>query len=344
MKIEKIDGNFKVESTIKREGIRFFDAKEKPFRICGLMREDDRYVRMPGEVAARVNDGVKDLNSCTAGGRVRFVTDSPYVAIAVKYNVMYRMPHCANTGGIGFDLYADDLYAGTFIPGDSDTLESVVDLPDKGTHTMTIHFPLYGGVDELFIGLKEGSVLLPPPDYRTEKPVVFYGSSITQGGCASRPGNAYDNIISRILSCEHVNLGFSGSARGEKEIAEYIASLDMSAFIFDYDHNAPNPEHLEKTHEPMFKVIRKAHPDLPVIMLSRPNYHLDGNGIRRMEIIRKTYENAVAAGDKNVYFIPGPDLIEERIRECATVDGGHPNDSGFVSMAYAVERVLKNVL
>ena len=344
MKIEKIDGNFKVESSIKRDGIKFFDAKEKPFKVCGLMRDGGRYVRMPQGVAASVNDGVKDLNSCTAGGRVRFVTDSPYVAVAVKYNVMYRMPHCADTGSVGFDLYADDLYAGTFIPRGTDTLESVIDLPETGAHTMTIHFPLYGGVDELFIGLKEDATLLPPPDYRTEKPVVFYGSSITQGGCASRPGNAYDNIISRILSCDHVNLGFSGSARGEKEIAEYIASLDMSAFIFDYDHNAPNPEHLEKTHEPMFRVIREAHPDLPVIMLSRPNYHLDGNGIRRMEIIRRTYENAVAAGDKNVYFIPGPELIEERIRECATVDGSHPNDSGFVSMAYAVEKVLKNVL
>ncbi len=345
MKIENIDGNFKIESTISRPGLVYKNILQEPFRICGLLRENGRYVRIPTAVAEETNEGVAYLNACTAGGRVRFVTDSPYVAIAVRYNEIMKMPHFAFSASIGFDLYADDIYIGSYITqGDEPTFEAVLDLPQSGTHTVTIHFPLYSGVDELFIGLSEDALLAAPPAYRVTDPVVFYGSSITQGGCASRPGNAYDNILSRLLSCDHTNLGYSGSARAELPIAEYISKLKMSVFIYDYDHNAPTAEYLEETHERMYRIIRNAQPELPIIMLSRPKYHLDADDQKRLAIIRKTYENAVAAGDGNVYFIPGPELIEERLRETATVDNCHPNDSGFVSMAYAVERVLRPIL
>ena len=205
--------------------------------------------------------------------------------------------------------------------------------------------PLYSCVEDLYIGLKDGCTLKPACDYSVKKPVVFYGSSITQGGCASRSGNAYSNMISRELDCDHINLGFSGKAKAEIPMAEYIAGLEMSVFVYDYDHNAPDVAYLEETHERMFKIIRNAQPELPILMLTRPRYDLSKPGdSERLEVVRRTYENALAVGDKNVYFIPGPELILDLVRESALVDGTHPNDGGFSSMAYVIGNKLREIL
>ena len=130
---------------------------------------------------------------------------------------------------------------------------------DKKTEReITINFPLYSSVADLYIGLDETAVLKKSLGYKHKKPIVFYGSSITQGGCASRPGNAYESIISRALQTDYINLGFSGNAKAEDEIAQYIKDLDMSVFIYDYDHNAPNLKHLEDTHQRMFSLSCRA--------------------------------------------------------------------------------------
>ena len=126
-------------------------------------------------------------------------------------------------------------------------------------------------------------------------------------------------------------------------MAEYISSLPMSVFVYDYDHNAPTPEHLQNTHENMFKIIRKAQPTLPVIMLSRPKYTLNDEEKERLAIIRRTYENALAKGDQNVYFIDGPTLMQYAKNE-GTVDGCHPTDYGFYSMAETLLSLLKTIL
>ena len=197
---------------------------------------------------------------------------------------------------------------------------------------ITINFPHYCDVLSLEIGLEKDSTLKPASGYRPMKPMVYYGSSITQGACASRPGNTYENRIIRELGIDYINLGFSGSARGEDTMAEYIANLDMSVFVYDYDYNAPTVEHLQQTHEKMFRTIRAKHPDLPVIMLTRPKFRLNAEEEEKRAIVKQTYENALASGDQNVYFIDGPTLMQYAENDCA-VDGAHPNDLGFYSMA-----------
>jgi len=147
-----------------------------------------------------------------------------------------------------------------------------------------------------------------------------------------------------LLDVDFINLGFSGSARGEDAITDYINTLDMSVFVMDYDHNAPNVEHLEATHGKMFRKIRDKHPQLPIILLTRPKVHLEEHEKQRVEIVEKTYRNAIAVGDQNVYLIKGSDLIRAEMIETATVDNCHPNDSGFVSMAYALYNVMKDIL
>ena len=347
--IAKIDSNFNVETKIDKEDLKFYDAESKPFRIYGLLREEEGLCRIPRDVAEKVSPGVLALHGHTAGGRIRFVTDSPYVAISAEMKNIGKMCHFALTGSAGFDLYIDEgegqRYHGTFRPPfDIETgYESVLDFPDRKKRVITIDFPLYSDVKKLYIGLHEQALLDQAPDYRYEGRVVYYGSSITQGGCASRPGNSYQAIISRLLDWDYTNLGFSGNAKGEDAITDYISSLDMQCFVMDYDHNAPSVEHLENTHERMFKRIRERQPELPIVMVTRPKAHLTDVDMLRLAVVERTYQNAVDAGDENVYFVRGCDLIAPELAEVATVDGVHPNDSGFVSMAYGLCKVLKGI-
>ncbi len=345
MDITKIDKNFIVQTKIEREGLAFYDIDEAPFKIHGVFREGNHYARMPGDVAKSASEAVYSLHHNTAGGRVRFVTNSPYVAISLKLNCAHKMSHFAFTGSIGCDMFSGTRYIGTVAPPTNVTneYEGIINVPFSEEKEYTVNMPLYSGIDKMYIGIKEGSVLRTAPDYSVQKPIVYYGSSITQGGCASRPGNAYQNIISRELDADFINLGFSGSAKAEDEMAEYIASLDMSVFVYDYDHNAPTLEHYKNTHERMFKIIRKRNPDLPILMMTRPKYYLNDEEQARLQVMLNTYNNAIAAGDKNVYYIKGPDLIAH-VRELALVDGGHPNDCGFVSMANVVGAKLKEIL
>lgn len=362
--IESIDSNFMIRPIGGRTDMRFYDCTETPFKLSGLIppqasEGENVFLRLPSSVADMVNDGVKRLKYNTAGGRVRFKTDSPYVAIRTLLHGVGKMPHFALSGSCGFDMHITDsscddtYYAGTFMPpfDIGDTYESVIDIGQlkdadgkPEMREITIHFPLYSGVKLLLIGLADSARIAAPNEYKYPVPVVYYGSSITQGGCASRPGNAYQNIISRELDCEHINLGFSGSARGEDAIADYIASLEMSAFVYDYDHNAPSAEHLQNTHERMFLRIREKQPELPVIMVSRPKARLNEDEKVRRGIIERTCKNAFSRGDRNVYFIDGSLMMRTFGGDNGTVDGCHPTDLGFMCMAKVIGATLKNVL
>jgi hypothetical protein len=212
-------------------------------------------------------------------------------------------------------------------------------------HDILINFPLYNNVDDVYIGLDDGATIEARKPYTIDKPFVVYGSSITQGGCASHPGNAYPAILSRRFHCDYLNLGFSGSAKGEVEIAEYIAALKMDLFVYDYDHNAPTADHLEKTHERMFRIIRKAQPNLPIVMMTSTSLpRCTDDKERRKAIIHKTYQNALESGDKNVYFLDGSTFFDEYDHGLATVEGCHPNDLGFVCIAKAVGDMLEKLM
>ena len=346
--IAKVDKNFVVETSIVREGLRFYDVEEAPFQIYGVLKENGMFRRMPEAVAKSVSDDVYVLHTCGAGGRVRFVTDSPYVAVKTEY-IPGKMSHFALTGSAGFDMYAEYdgrvWYEGTFVPpfDVEDGYENVLDLVPGPLRTVTINFPLYSSVKKLYIGLKEGSVLEAAPAYQIDKPVVYYGSSITQGGCASKPGSSYQSILSFKHDCDYINLGFSGSAKGEDEMTEYIKGLEMSAFVLDYDHNAPTPEHLQATHSRMYEAVRAAHPDLPIIIMPRPRLEatLQNECRRRLAVTRATYLKARERGD-NVYFISGDELMA-MVGDNGTVDNCHPTDSGFYSMAMAVSKVFEEI-
>ena len=344
-RIYEIDKNFRAETNTAHGDAVFYDPRMEPFCIYGVFYDNGAYRRLPEEKALGISEGVHYLHAHAAGGRVRFCSDSPYIIVNAGLDGFSHMPHFPLVGSAGFDLYADGEYIRSFVPPADmrDGYESRVELGGSRMRELMIHFPLYANVRELSIGLAPDACVLPAPGYRNIPPVVYYGSSITQGGCASRPGNAYENMLSRWLNVDHLNLGFAGKAKGEPEMAAYISTLNMSVFVMDYDHNAPDAEHLKRTHERMFRTIREARQDLPIIILPRPQYRPSPAEQERAAVIKKTYENALAAGDRNVYYLESPALMAAA--KCdGTVDNCHPNDLGFYSMAKALEPLLKSIL
>ena len=292
------------------------------------------------------------LAAHAAGACVRFRTASPWIAVRATLGDGCDMNHMPRAGSKGLDLYrgagSASRHAGTAQPNpDERILERLLcrRAPgDRAVETWQANLPLYGGIEALEIGLAPGFAPRPPPRRRLGR-ICFYGSSITQGGCASRPGNAYTTMVCRALDAEQVNLGFSGSARGEPEMAELVASLrGLAAFVLDYDHNAPTTEHLAATHDRFFRIVRKRRPDLPVLVLSSPDVWPDSAvAAERRDVIRATVRRARARGDRLVRFLDGARLFGRANRDDCTVDRCHPNDLGFRRMADAVLAALRRL-
>ncbi len=343
--ISQIDKNFKIVCSVGKKDVRYYNALSSPFAIYGVSYENGKFRRMSEAVAKTVSERVYLLHSNTAGGRIRFQTNSSYVALYVKMLTIGKMPHFAMCGSAGFDVYVKDEYKASFLPPMDvvDGYQGLIDFGRKKMREITINFPLYSDVSELYIGLQKDAIVDKPTPYAIEKPIVYYGSSITQGGCASRPGATYQGYVSRKFNADFINLGFSGSAQAEDEIIEYIKNLPMSVFVYDYDHNAPTNEHLALTHEKMFLAIREANPTLPIVIMSRPKYRLDKTEKARGGIIARTYENARLRGDNNVYFLDGKRLMS-LAKGAGTVDGCHPTDLGFYSMATALIKEMEKFL
>ena len=345
MRIEEIDKNFKSLNIPSDVVMTYYDVRKDPFKIFGLIYENGAFCRIPEAVAKSVSDGVRTLNTNCAGGRVSFRTNSRYICISAKYNDIGKMAHFTTVGSSGFDMYCDNEYLKSFMPPYNleDGYTSSVDLLAGRDRNLVINFPTYSCVRELYVGIEEGATLEAYDPYLPIDPIVYYGSSITQGGCVSRPGNTYEAKITRDLGIDHINLGYSGNARGEREMAEYINTLSMSAFVLDYDYNAPTPEHLEATHSKFFRLIRDRHPELPIIICSAPCVPLKEERERfekRRAIILRTYSDALDRGDKNVYFVDGMSFFKDLDKNMCLVDGCHPNDLGFYCMAVSIEKAI----
>ena len=332
------------------ENVKFFKPYEKPFEIFGLYGtpETDGYCRIPEDVAKSTSARVSELYSNTAGGRIRFKTDSDILVIRHKGEAALTY-HTTPALRCGYDVYIDRPQGSVALgctkpePFSIKEYEFTYNL-GAGAKELTVYMPLYGNVRELFIGLRDGASISAHSPYKYNIPVVFYGSSITQGACASRPGRAYEAIISRKYDLNFTNLGFSGACRAENAIVEYMATLPMSAFVSDYDHNAPTVEHLKKTHHRLYEKIREKHPDIPYFMVTRPDFYFNEDCIGRRDIVMKSYLDARAAGDKKVYFIDGSAFFNGTPVGDLLLDRVHPNDEGFGRMAAYIGDVIAKVM
>lgn len=340
-----VDKNMEVPAKIERTDIVWYNASQEPIKIYGAA---EKYQRLPADFP--ILEGFKRHST---GVRARFVTDSPFVAIHTRFSGTYCPTIMAPSAIYGFDLYkrnksASESFVNSFKPPEeakNTGYESLIETGEE-KNCYTVNMPLLSSVTELYIGIKKGSCLESAPDYnRLNKPVVFYGSSITNGASASRPGNTYCAMISQKLGLNHINLGFSGNAKVEKEIAEYIAGLKMCALVLEYHHNAYDLKLLRDTHYNFYKTVRLKNPFIPIIFVTAPSVKIDDPWILGgLRIIQDTYRRAKEDGDRYVYFVDGCRIYNGEYSESCTVDGTHPNDLGFSRMANVIGNTLAAAL
>ncbi len=332
--------------------VTWLSPMDSKFTVQGLpwlSENKGEQIRLPRRLEAEIPKPVWNLGLSPSGGRIRFRTDSTRVAIRVEYPSAPNMVNMHAFGQTGVDLYVDGVYRSTAVaPKDAapgKTVEHVffADLPQQA-RDITLYLPLYKPANVLAIGLDEGAAITRPRRFANPKPLVYYGTSITQGGCASRPGMSYQAILGRKLNLDFVNLGFSGNGKGEPVMANLVAELDASAFVFDFSQNNPDLDSLRGVYEPFLRTVRAKHPKTPIVAITpiaSANHNPKFEQFRQH--IREVVTGHITRGDKLLtlvegYTLLGPDQLD------GMVDGVHPNDLGFQYMSDGLAPVIARVL
>lgn len=328
------------------------DARDLTFEGQGWPNTHDPYRRLPERAEKIVVDKVWMQSACSAGMAVRFQTDAPVIKARWKLtSPMLAMVHMPATGVSGLDLYGRDgkqwRWAGHGNPKLQNSEDTLVSGAVPKMREYILYLPLYNGVNSVEIGVPEGSALVPAPARPPGvKPLVFYGTSITQGGCASRPGMAYPAIIGRRLNMPTINLGLSGAGRAEAEVADLLAELDPSVYIID---PLPNMHAVaaEERLTYLLKTLHRAHPQTPVVLVQTAGNQSawlrspDNSDRALNETMRKVYDTAKKDWGARLFLVEGDHLVSSD----GTVDGVHATDLGFISIADrltpAIRRALK---
>ncbi|MFO0906550.1 MAG: SGNH/GDSL hydrolase family protein [Pirellulales bacterium] len=314
------------------------------------------YDRLPARAEGQVRAAVWGLSQQSAGLAVRFVTSSP--TLQARWTVTssnLAMPHMPATGVSGLDLYVRQpdgkwRWLANGRPAQQTTTATLVSGLPAEPREYLLYLPLYNGVKSLEIGVAEGTALAKAPPRPAERrgAIVFWGTSITQGGCASRPGMVHTSILGRRLDRDVINLGFSGNGKMEPEVARLVAELDAAVFVIDCLPNMDAAEVAERT-EPLVKILREKQPRTPIVLVEDRDYadaYLVVGKRQRNEssraALRAAFERLEKAGVVNLHYLPGAIQLGDDSE--GTVDSSHPTDLGFVRMADAFEPLLKKVL
>ncbi len=309
--------------------------------------------RLPAKLKDTYRQPVWELAQSPSGGRIRFRSNTSILAIRLEYPKPPEMGNMHAFGQTGVDLYADGVYRGTATadrdskPGKTSEHTYFKDQP-RVDREITLYLPLYMPVKVLAIGLDAEARVQPAAPFTVSGPVVFYGTSITQGGCASRPGMSYQAILGRMLNLDFVNLGFSGNGKGEPELARAVASINAACFVLDFAQNNPTVDSLAQVYAPFLETIRSAHPETPVLVITpiysaHESWSRDARLEGMRELIRQVAAKRIAAGDHHLEIVEGTDLLGPS-RGDGLVDGTHPNDLGFQWMAEGLAGRIAKVL
>lgn len=356
-KIADIDKNMQSQQ-IANDMTDWYSLDDDNFELSGLAwrKKGEPLCRMP--LGYKVSEGVDFLAWNTSGVMLRFKSDTAKICINAKVSHTGMMPHMPPVASKGFDLYigsanAKTYAASTIFPAVDEeyNVEMYKNKGDGKIREFTLHFPLYAGVEKFSIGLSCGAKVMPPSPWCDERPVVVYGTSIQQGGCANRAGMSHTNIMSRMLNRPFINLGFSGNGKGEAAMAQAIASIKNPAMIIlDYDANAA-PAGLRATLSNFIDILRESHPETPILLVSRLPYAYEFNDDTTFCQDREDFTAIHTAelkkrrsnGDKNIHFLDGAALYGAKPAEC-TVDGCHATDYGFMQIAEHMAPVINRIL
>jgi len=309
--------------------------------------------RFPAKAEGKVTKAVWNLSRHSAGMMVRFKTDA--TTIRAKWKLLSSrlgMPHMPPSGVSGLDLYARDAkgqwrWAAATKPNKQNMEATLLSGIAPGMREYALYLPLYNGIELLEVGVLKGAKFesLAP---RKAKPLVFYGTSITHGACASRPGLAHPAILGRRLEIPVINIGFSGNGRMHNEVGDLMAELDAACYVIDCLPNM-NATTVAERCVPLVKQLRKARPKTPIVLVedrrfanswilpAKSKFHDDNQAA-----LQKAYKQLQAAGMKKLHYLQGEHLLGDDTE--GTTDGSHPNDLGFLRQADAFEPVLRQAL
>jgi GDSL-like Lipase/Acylhydrolase family/N-terminus of Esterase_SGNH_hydro-type len=320
-----------------------------------ILPEQERlswFDRFPKSAKGVVTDAVWNLSRDSAGMMVRFQTDAPSIHVHYKLTkAKLGMPHMAATGVSGVDLYARDAggkwkWVQVSKPDKQEVLVEVIKGLAPGNREYAAYLPLYNGVEFLKIGVPKGSQFqgLQPRD----KPLVFYGTSITHGACASRPGLVHPAILGRRFDMPVVNLGFSGNGRMDQAVGGFLVQLDAAAYVIDCLPNM-QPEQVTEKCAPLVKQLRSSKPDTPIILVEDRRFTNDWITPEKQAFhtanhaaLKAAYDSLIADGVEQLFYIPGDELYGTDT-EGAT-DASHANDLGFMRQADIFEPILRKAL
>lgn len=361
-KIEDVDVNMKATTVDPNSIVYYNPMKSKKFAIEGLgfFDKEKEYFRLPKDCKDKVSESVYWLSAQPSGGQIRFKTNAKKISVKVKNHGDYQMCHMAATGQQGVDLYYRlkgqkhyTFFTCAKFSEPTSEFESVIFQADeKMDKEIIINLPLYEGLEEILIGVEADATISKPKKHKRNGKIIVYGTSITQGGCASRPGMSYTNILSRRLDIEFINLGFSGSGLGEPIMSKLINEIDdISMLVLDYEANGGCTGHLEKHMEEFIDIFRSKHPVTPILIITKipfSNYVFmkEERELRQrvfnfqQNVVKQRNEN----GDENIYFFDGNKLFGDKDILESTVDGLHPTDLGFYRMANILEPLFKKIL
>ncbi len=336
----------------------YHDATKFPLYGSAVRNDSVTFTRLPDSLKSKIRKELYDLGTNTAGLFIRFSTNA--TKMKVKWNSTFNceMNHMAPSGIRGFDVYTlmEDGRWEFVAPArpvvnkkhSSPTVFSA--MKPGGMREYMMFFPLYDGADSLYIGVDSAAVIdMPKVDLpKREKPIVIYGTSITQGACASRPGMCHTNMLVRELNREIYNLGFSGNGKFDLEVAEVMTSIDAGLYVIDCLPNN-KVEEIRKKVGPFFEYLRERRPDVPVLFIESPmfpGYLFDMNEEKTLKeknaVLREYYERLKAQGVKNIYYFESKDILTEDRQ--GTVDGYHFTDLGFDRYARNLKPVIEVLL
>ena len=352
-KISNLDPEMAVNKRAA-DGLEWYDVTQVEIegRILQNEPRDRWFDRFPIAAKETVTAAVWNLSRHSAGMAVRFRTDA--TAIHVDYTLLSSrldMPHMPATGVSGIDLYAKDAdgkwkWVQVTRPNAQTVKAQIINGLKPGEREYMAYLPLYNGVESLSFGVAPGSkfVFLKP----REKPIVFYGTSITHGACASRPGMVHTAILGRMFDRPVVNLGFSGNGRMDKAVGDYLTQIDAAVYVIDCLPNM-NPKAVSEKCVPLIKQLRLAKPDTPIVLVedrrntnswivpARNQFHDENHAA-----LRKAFESLVADGITGLSYIDGDYLYGEDAD--GATDGSHANDLGFMRQALVFEPVLQGAM
>lgn len=327
------------------DGNVWYDGRLLPLEGKGWENTESYYDRLPASARDKVRKPVWDLSHDSAGMALRFVTEA--AALKVRWTLRSKnlaLPHMPATGVSGIDLYLRaENGRWTFVQNGRPTARSnEVSFRVNPGGECLLYLPLYNGVESLTIGVPKDKGLskAPEPPGRGNKPIVFYGTSITQGGCASRPGMAFTAIVRRQLDVPVINLGFSGNGRMELEMADLLAELDPAVYVLDCLWNM-RPAEVSERVGPFVKKLRGVRPDTPILLAEDCSVS-NTTPTEKGKICRRIYEDLKAEGITGLHFLPNRDMLGTD--GDGTVDGCHPNDLGMWRQATVFSKSLTSIL